>query len=157
MDYNIFLMSRVREEAARHGTDEGMLRALVATGPVITSAGLILAGTFSVLMVLPIWDLFEIGFAVALGVLIDTFVVRSIAVPPSPGSRRRAWWPSRPPAARRGSGATRRGVHGRPGGGAGRVHVRDLGPTEDDAQGREAARPGGTLEPLFRRTLLGVR
>ena len=80
-DYNIFLMSRVREEAARHGTSEGMLRALVATGPVITSAGLILAGTFSVLMVLPIWELFEIGFAVAFGVLVDTFIVRSILVP----------------------------------------------------------------------------
>ena len=95
-DYNIFLMSRVREEAARVGTSEGVLRALVATGPVITSAGLILAGTFSVLMVLPIWDLFEIGFTVALGVVVDTFVVRSIAVPALTwlfGDR--AWWPSR--------------------------------------------------------------
>jgi len=95
-DYNIFLMSRVREEAVRFGTAEGMRHALVATGPVITSAGLILAGTFSVLMVLPIWDLFEIGFVVALGVLIDTFVVRSIAVPALTwlcGDR--AWWPSR--------------------------------------------------------------
>lgn len=96
-DYNIFLMSRVREEAAQVGTDEGTLRALVATGPVITSAGLILAGTFSVLMVLPIWDLFEIGFAVALGVLIDTFVVRSIAVPALTWlCGERAWWPSKP-------------------------------------------------------------
>jgi putative drug exporter of the RND superfamily len=95
-DYNIFLMSRVREEAAQVGTDEGTLRALVATGPVITSAGLILAGTFSVLMVLPIWDLFEVGFAVALGVLIDTFVVRSIAVPALTWlCGERAWWPSK--------------------------------------------------------------
>ncbi len=94
-DYNIFLMSRVREEALKVGTEEGMLRALVATGPVITSAGIILAGTFAVLAVLPIWDLFDIGVAVALGVLIDTFLVRSILVPAITwivGDR--AWWPS---------------------------------------------------------------
>ncbi|HEX4930635.1 MAG TPA: MMPL family transporter [Gaiellaceae bacterium] len=94
-DYNIFLMSRVREEAQQHGTSEGMLRALVATGPVITSAGLILAGTFSVLAVLPIWELIEIGFAVALGVLIDTFLVRSILVPAIVWKLgERIWWPS---------------------------------------------------------------
>jgi putative drug exporter of the RND superfamily len=94
-DYNIFLMSRAREEAQRHGTDEGMLRALVATGPVITSAGLILAGTFSVLAVLPIWELLEIGFAVAVGVLIDTFLVRSILVPAIVWKLgERSWWPS---------------------------------------------------------------
>ena len=94
-DYNIFLMSRAREEAQRHGTDEGMLRALVATGPVITSAGLILAGTFSVLAVLPIWELLEIGFAVAVGVLIDTFLVRSILVPSIVWKLgERSWWPS---------------------------------------------------------------
>ena len=94
-DYNIFLMSRAREEAQQHGTDEGMLRALVATGPVITSAGLILAGTFSVLAVLPIWELLEIGFAVALGVLIDTFLVRSILVPAIVWKLgERTWWPS---------------------------------------------------------------
>ena len=94
-DYNIFLMSRVREEAQQHGTSEGMLRALVATGPVITSAGLILAGTFSVLAVLPIWELIQIGSAVALGVLIDTFVVRSILVPAIVWEvGERSWWPS---------------------------------------------------------------
>ena len=94
-DYNIFLMSRAREEAQEHGTREGMLRALVATGPVITSAGLILAGTFSVLAVLPIWELIEIGFAVALGVLIDTFLVRSILVPAIVWKLgERIWWPS---------------------------------------------------------------
>jgi putative drug exporter of the RND superfamily len=94
-DYNIFLMSRAREEAQEHGTHEGMLRAVVETGPVITSAGLVLAGTFSVLTVLPIWELLEIGFAAALGVLIDTFVVRSILVPALVwlvGDR--SWWPS---------------------------------------------------------------
>ncbi len=97
-DYNIFLMSRVREEAALHGTSEGMLRALTATGPVITSAGLILAGTFSVLAVLPVYDLFEIGFAVGVGVLLDTFVVRTILVPVGDvaARRERAWWPARP-------------------------------------------------------------
>ena len=94
-DYNIFLMSRVREEAEQHGTDEGMLRALVATGPVITSAGLVLAGTFCVLAVLPIWELVEIGFAVALGVLIDTFIVRSILVPAIVWKLgEQIWWPS---------------------------------------------------------------
>lgn len=93
-DYNIFLMSRLREEVPQHGTREGMQRALTATGPVITSAGLILAGTFSVLMVLPIWELLEIGFAVALGVLLDTFVVRSVLLPAIVwvlGGR--IWWP----------------------------------------------------------------
>jgi RND superfamily putative drug exporter len=72
-----------------------MYRALVATGPVITSAGLVLAGTFAVLTVLPIWDLFNVGFTVALGVLLDTFLVRSIMVPAITwivGDR--AWWPS---------------------------------------------------------------
>ena len=94
-DYNIFLMSRVREEAQQHGTSEGMLRALVATGPVITSAGLILAGTFSVLAVLPIWELLEIGFAVSLGVLIDTFLVRSVLVPAIVWRLgEKSWWPS---------------------------------------------------------------
>jgi len=101
-DYNIFLMSRAREEAQKHGTGEGMLRAVVETGPVITSAGLVLAGTFSVLTVLPIWELLEIGFAVALGVLIDTFLVRSILVPALVwvlGDR--SWWPSTAQSGRR--------------------------------------------------------
>jgi len=95
VDYNIFLMSRIREEATRHGTRQGVLRGLVATGPVITSAGIILAGTFLVLATLPVWLLLELGFAVALGVLIDTFIVRTIVVPALTvmfGDR--AWWPS---------------------------------------------------------------
>jgi RND superfamily putative drug exporter len=95
VDYTIFLMSRVREEARRHGTREGMLRALGATGPVITSAGIILAGTFSVLMTLPVWFIFNLGFLVALGILLDTFVVRTIMVPAAVellGDR--IWWPS---------------------------------------------------------------
>src|SRR3712207_5476528 len=64
IDYTIFLMGRVREEARTHGTREGTLRALAATGPVITSAGLILAGTFSVLLTLPVTFVFNIGFMV---------------------------------------------------------------------------------------------
>jgi len=95
VDYTIFLMSRVREEARRHGTREGTLRALAATGPVITSAGIILAGTFSVLMTLPVTFTFDLGFMVALGILLDTFVVRTIMVPAALellGDR--IWWPS---------------------------------------------------------------
>ena len=95
IDYTIFLMSRVREEARRCGTREGVLRALSATGPVITSAGLILAGTFSVLMTLPVTFAFDIGFMVAVGILLDTFVVRTIMVPAAVeliGDR--IWWPS---------------------------------------------------------------
>jgi putative drug exporter of the RND superfamily len=97
IDYTIFLMSRVREEARRHGTREGMLRALAATGPVITSAGIILAGTFSVLMTLPVTFTFNLGFLVALGILLDTFVVRTIMVPAAVellGDK--VWWPSGP-------------------------------------------------------------
>jgi RND superfamily putative drug exporter len=95
VDYTIFLMSRVREEARTHGTREGVLRALSATGPVITSAGLILAGTFAVLMTLPVTFAFNIGFMVAVGILLDTFIVRTIMVPAAVellGDR--VWWPS---------------------------------------------------------------
>jgi RND superfamily putative drug exporter len=95
IDYTIFLMARVREEARRCGTREGMLRALAATGPVITSAGIILAGTFSVLMTLPVTYTFDLGFMVALGILLDTFIVRTIMVPAAVeliGDR--IWWPS---------------------------------------------------------------
>ena len=95
IDYTIFLMSRVREEARVHGTREGTLRALAATGPVITSAGIILAGTFSVLMTLPVTFAFNIGFMVAVGILLDTFIVRTVMVPAAIellGDR--VWWPS---------------------------------------------------------------
>jgi RND superfamily putative drug exporter len=95
VDYNIFLMSRVREEALVHGTRVGLLRALVATGSVVTSAGLILAGTFAMLTILPLWILLEIGFTVSLGVLIDTFLVRTLAVPAIVRLVGDAsWWPS---------------------------------------------------------------
>jgi RND superfamily putative drug exporter len=95
IDYNIFLMARVREETARYGTREGMLRGLAVTGAVITSAGIVLAGTFSALAVLPLIFLTEIGFIVAFGVLLDTFIVRSILVPALTFViDRRMWWPS---------------------------------------------------------------
>ncbi|HEX8647365.1 MAG TPA: MMPL family transporter [Thermoleophilaceae bacterium] len=95
VDYNIFLMARVREEATRHGTRQGMLRGLAVTGGVITSAGIVLAGTFSVLGSLPLVFLTELGFVIAFGVLLDTFVVRSVIVPAlvfDIGPR--VWWPS---------------------------------------------------------------
>lgn len=109
VDYTIFLMSRVREEARLHGTREGVLRALSATGPVITSAGIILAGTFSVLMTLPVTFAFNIGFMVAVGILLDTFIVRTVMVPAAVeliGDR--IWWPS---TAKGGGGALREESH----------------------------------------------
>jgi RND superfamily putative drug exporter len=81
IDYNIFLMARVREETLTHGTRDGTIRGLAATGAVITSAGVVLAGTFSTLAVLPLVALTEIGFTIAVGVLIDTLLVRSLLVP----------------------------------------------------------------------------
>jgi putative drug exporter of the RND superfamily len=96
IDYNIFLMTRVREETLRHGTRTGIVRGLAVTGGVITSAGVVLAATFVVLGVLPIVFLAEIGFAVAFGVLLDTILVRSIVVPAlSHDIGRRIWWPSK--------------------------------------------------------------
>lgn len=95
IDYNIFLMTRVREEAQRHGTRTGVLRGLAVTGGVITSAGIVLAATFAVLGVLPLVFLAEVGFAVAFGVLLDTIVVRSVLVPAlSHDIGRAIWWPS---------------------------------------------------------------
>ena len=96
VDYNIFLMSRVREESLVHGTRPGILRGLVATGGVITSAGLVLAATFAALGVIPILFLAQIAFIVAFGVLLDTLVVRSLLVPAvSYDIGRAIWWPSR--------------------------------------------------------------
>jgi RND superfamily putative drug exporter len=95
IDYNIFLMTRVREESARLGTRQGALTALAATGGVITSAGLVLAGTFAVLATLPLVEFTEIGVAVALGVLLDTIVVRSVLVTAlTLDIGRHIWWPS---------------------------------------------------------------
>jgi putative drug exporter of the RND superfamily len=96
VDYNIFLMTRVREEARVHGTREGTLRALVATGGVVTGAGLILAGTFATLTLLPLEELIQIGATVAIGVLLDTFVVRALLIPAiTHRLGERAWWPAR--------------------------------------------------------------
>ncbi len=95
VDYNIFLMARVREEALEMPTREAMLKGLAVTGGVITSAGIVLAGTFSVLAVLPLVALTQIGITVALGVLLDTFVVRSVLVPALTFELgERTWWPS---------------------------------------------------------------
>jgi RND superfamily putative drug exporter len=95
IDYNIFLMTRVREEANRYGTRRGALIGLAATGGVITSAGLVLAGTFAVLATLPLTAFAEIGFAVAFGVLLDTIVVRSVLVTAlNLDIGRFMWWPS---------------------------------------------------------------
>ena len=96
IDYNIFLMTRVHEEAKQVGTRRGALIGLAATGGVITSAGLVLAGTFSVLATMPIVAFAEIGFAVALGVLLDTLIVRSVLVTAlNLDIGARMWWPSR--------------------------------------------------------------
>jgi RND superfamily putative drug exporter len=98
VDYNIFLMTRVREEAAAHGTREGALLALVDTGGVVTGAGLILAGTFATLTLLPLEQLVQVGATVAIGVLLDTFVVRALLIPAITFRLgERAWWPGRPP------------------------------------------------------------
>jgi RND superfamily putative drug exporter len=96
IDYNIFLMTRVREESIRSGTRRGALTGLAATGGVITSAGLVLAGTFAMLGTLPLVEFTEIGFAVALGVLIDTIIVRSVLVTAlTLDIGRHIWWPSK--------------------------------------------------------------
>jgi uncharacterized membrane protein YdfJ with MMPL/SSD domain len=95
VDYNIFLMAPAREEALRHGTRHGMLRGLAVTGGVITSARIVLAGTFTMLATLPLKTLTELGFTIAFGVLLDTFIVRSALVPAlvlDIGPR--IWWPS---------------------------------------------------------------
>jgi RND superfamily putative drug exporter len=102
IDYNIFLMTRVREETLRIGTRPGILRGLTVTGGVITSAGFVLAATFAVLTTLPLTQFLQIGFAVAFGVLLDTLLVRTVLVPAlcyDVGPP--IWWPSR--LARRGA------------------------------------------------------
>jgi RND superfamily putative drug exporter len=96
IDYNIFLTTRIREEAAHRGTRPGVVTGLATTGAVITSAGLVLAGTFAALGTLPMVAFAEIGFAVALGVLLDTFIVRSVLVTSlflDVGPK--VWWPHR--------------------------------------------------------------
>jgi RND superfamily putative drug exporter len=96
VDYTIFLMTRAREEVAKVGNRKGILSALAVTGGVITSAGLVLAGTFATLILLPVVTALQIGLIVAVGVLLDTFVVRTLLIPAlavDVGSR--IWWPGR--------------------------------------------------------------
>jgi putative drug exporter of the RND superfamily len=96
IDYSIFLMTRVREESQEHGTRPGILVGLAVTGGVITSAGVVLAATFSALAVLPILFLAQIAFMVAFGVLLDTTVVRSLLVPSvAHDLGKKVWWPSK--------------------------------------------------------------
>ena len=93
-DYNIFVMSRIRESVGEHGIRQGIAVAVGRTGGVVTSAGIILAGTFAVLTTLPLRDLFQLGFAVSLGVLIDTFIVRALLVPSMAAILGEwSWWP----------------------------------------------------------------
>ncbi|PBJ37920.1 MMPL family transporter, partial [Mycobacterium avium] len=97
VDYTIFLVTRAREEAARHGTRQGMVEAVAATGGVITSAGIVLAAVFCVLAVLPLMVLTQLGIIVGLGILLDTFVVRTLVIPALftlVGDR--IWWPNNP-------------------------------------------------------------
>jgi len=96
VDYNIFLVTRAREETVAHGTKEGMIRALSSTGGVITSAGILLAAVFAVLGVLPLITLTQIGIIVCIGVLLDTLLVRTVIVPSLAFiTGERFWWPSR--------------------------------------------------------------
>ncbi|WP_458780090.1 MMPL family transporter [Arthrobacter sp. D3-16] len=96
VDYNIFLMSRVREESLKHGTRPGILRGLGVTGGVITSAGVVLAATFAALGVIPIMFLVQLAFIVAFGVLLDTVLVRSLLVPAlAYDIGPRIWWPGK--------------------------------------------------------------
>ena len=118
IDYSIFLMTRVREEAQRRGTRPGILVGLAVTGGVITSAGIVLAATFSALAVLPLVFLVQIAFIVAFGVLLDTFVVRSLLVPAAAYDiGRRVWWPSRFDADRDAPGGADAGAPGDAGAG----------------------------------------
>jgi RND superfamily putative drug exporter len=95
-DYNIFLMSRVREESATHVTREGARLAAIATGGVITACGIILAGTFATLVITPIRTMTQLGAAVAIGVFIDTFLVRAMLVPAIASLLGRwNWWPGK--------------------------------------------------------------
>lgn len=95
VDYTIFLVTRAREETPGHGTTQGMVRAVSVTGAVITSAGIVLAAVFGVLGVLPLITLTQVGIVVGLGILLDTFVVRTVVIPALFSLiGRTIWWPS---------------------------------------------------------------
>jgi RND superfamily putative drug exporter len=109
IDYNIFLMTRVREESLAHGTREGILRGLAITGGVITSAGIVLAATFAALAVIPVLFLAQLAFIVAFGVLLDTIVVRSLLVPAlAYDIGPKIWWPSKLSSSARSPRSSRR-------------------------------------------------
>lgn len=116
VDYNIFLVSRAAEEARDHGARPGMLRALTATGAVITSAGILLAAVFAVLRVLPLVVLAQLGVVICVGVLLDTLVVRTVLVPAIAFKTGPAfWWPRRIEAHDAGSVRSRAVVGSDPG------------------------------------------
>jgi putative drug exporter of the RND superfamily len=95
VDYSIFLVVRAREETPGHGTTQGIVRAVATTGTVITSAGLVLAAVFCVLGVLPLITLTQLGIVVGLGILLDTFIVRTVIIPAAFATiGDRIWWPS---------------------------------------------------------------
>ena len=136
VDYNIFLVARIREESARLGLRDGTLRGVGVTGGVITAAGIVLAATFAALTQIPAVNITEVGVAVALGVLLDTLVVRTVLVPASLLTiGERIWWPSRSrPVSREPSSdeaLTRGGTN--PGGRGSRVR---------ESTGRMDGRPG---------------
>jgi RND superfamily putative drug exporter len=94
VDYNIFLVTRAKEESAKLGVKQGMIRALGSTGGVITSAGILLAAVFAVLGVLPLIALTQIGVIVCIGVLLDTLLVRTVIVPALAFiAGKKFWWP----------------------------------------------------------------
>ena len=96
IDYNIFLMTRVREETLKQGVSKGTIKGLVVTGGVITSAGIVLAATFAALGVIPILFLAQLAFIVAFGVLLDTVIIRSLLVPAlTLEIGKKMWWPSK--------------------------------------------------------------
>jgi RND superfamily putative drug exporter len=96
VDYNIFLTARIREESRQAGIRQGTLRGLAVTGGVITAAGLVMAGTFGDLARLPYVPVTEVGIAVAVGVLLDTLLVRTVLVPASLlAIGKHVWWPAR--------------------------------------------------------------
>jgi len=112
VDYTIFLVTRAREETPEHGTRDGIIRAVSATGAVITSAGIVLAAVFCVLGVLPLIVLTQIGIIVGLGILLDTFLVRTVIVPAlftliGPV----IWWPSLRSGGYRANGGEAGGRH----------------------------------------------
>ncbi len=138
VDYNIFLMARAREETLQRGTRDGMLRGLAVTGAVITSAGIVLAGTFTMLATLPLKSLTELGFTIAFGVLLDTFIVRSLLVPALVFDiGKPVWWPSALARTDRGGG----GGGGR--GGSGSGDDSDDGSSNGTRVGVPAAAGGG--------------